>query len=70
MEQEDREKLMQLLTDLINAHANVLVCESVEQIVELIARRNGIKNDILNYVDELIGEPLTHEVDGYVPPID
>ena len=59
MRQRDRETLMFLLTDLIRAqdsvtHLNRLGSGHAQAIYELIAARNGVRNQIMTFVDSLI----------------
>jgi len=59
MEQEDRERLVDLLTDLIGAqdavtHMNEKGPRYAQETMRLVAERNGIRNKILELVDSLI----------------
>jgi len=68
MNQEEREKLMALLTDLINAQdrlSRALILGCTDSVVGLHNARNAAKNELVRFVAKLAGN---RAVNGYIPP--
>ena len=55
MNQQEYEKLMELLGDLMEAQDELsrTQCESIERTAELIAKRRDARNAILDYVNSI-----------------